>query len=144
MKDTALIKKTAIVASIALFTACSSGGGGDTTGTSTTSGVITGFGSVYINGVEYETDNASITIDGSQSAETNLGVGEVCALQGSVNVDGVTGTASAIICTDELEGYVLDVSSLTNGIGTMNVMGKSLPLRLTLCLTVIQRLPLLI
>lgn len=127
MKNTTLFKKTALLASIALFTACS--GGGDTTGTSTagasnTSGVITGFGSVYINGVEYETDNASITIDGSQSAETDLGVGDVCALQGSVNVDGVTGTASAIICTDELEGYVLDVSSLTNGIGTMNVMGQ--------------------
>ena len=127
MKNTTLFKKTALLASIALFTACSGGGdtaGTSTTGTSSTSGVITGFGSVYINGVEYETDNASITIDGSQSTETDLGVGDVCALQGSVNVDGVTGTASAIICTDELEGYVLDVSSLTNGIGTMNVMGQ--------------------
>jgi len=125
MKNTTLFKKTAIVASIALFTACS-GGTTDTsnTGASNTSGVITGFGSVYINGVEYETDNASITIDGSQSAETDLGVGEVCALQGSINVDGVTGTATTIICTDELEGYVLDVSSLTNGIGTINVMGQ--------------------
>ena len=127
MKNTTLFKKTALLASIVLFTACS--GGGDTTGTSTTgvsntSGVITGFGSVYINGVEYETDNASISIDGSQSVETDLGVGDVCALQGSVNVDGVTGTATAIICTDELEGYVLDVSSLIDGIGTMNVMGQ--------------------
>ena len=127
MKNTTLFKKTALLASIALFTACSDGGdttGTGTTGVSNTSGVITGFGSVYINGVEYETDNASITIDGSQSAETELGVGDVCALQGSVNADGVTGTASAIICTDELEGYVLDVSSLIDGIGTMNVMGQ--------------------
>jgi len=127
MKNTTLFKKTALLASIALFTACSGGGdtaGTSTTGTSNTSGVITGFGSVYINGVEYETDNASITIDGSQSTETDLGVGDVCALQGSVNADGVTGTATAVICTDELEGYVLDVSSLTNGIGTMNVMGQ--------------------
>lgn len=125
MKNTTLFKKTALLASITLFTACS--GGGDTTsttGASNTSGVITGFGSVYINGVEYETDNASITIDGSQSAETDLGVGDVCSLHGSVNVDGVTGTASTIICTDELEGYVLDVSLLANGIGTMNVMGQ--------------------
>ena len=97
----------------------------DATSASSTSGVITGFGSVYINGVEYETDSASITIDGSQSAETDLGVGDVCALQGSVNADGVTGTATAVTCTDELEGYVLDVSSLTNGIGTMNVMGQT-------------------
>ena len=127
MNNKVLFKKTALIASIALFTACSSGttSNGGTTGTSTTSGVITGFGSVYINGVEYETDNASVTIDGSQSAETDLGVGDVCVLQGSVNADGLTGTATAIICTDELEGYVLDVSSLTNGIGTMNVMGQT-------------------
>jgi len=127
MNNKVLFKKTALIASIALFTACSSGttSNGGTTASSTTSGVITGFGSVYINGVEYETDNASVTIDGSQSAETDLGVGDVCVLQGSVNADGVTGTATAIICTDELEGYVLDVSSLTNGIGTMNVMGQT-------------------
>lgn len=106
---------------------CGSSGSDSTTSASTTStsGIITGFGSVYINGVEYETDNASVTIDGSQSAETDLGVGDVCVLQGSVNADGVTGTATAVICTDELEGYVLDVSSLTNGIGTMNVMGQT-------------------
>ena len=106
---------------------CGSSGSDSTTSASTTStsGVITGFGSVYINGVEYETDNASVTIDGSQSAETDLGVGDVCVLQGSVNADGVTGTATAVICSDELEGYVLDVSSLTNGIGTMNVMGQT-------------------
>jgi len=106
---------------------CGSSGSDSTTSASTTStsGVITGFGSVYINGVEYETDNASVTIDGSQSVETDLGVGDVCVLQGSVNADGVTGTATAVICSDELEGYVLDVSSLTNGIGTMNVMGQT-------------------
>lgn len=125
MKKTALFKKTALAASIALVTACSSGGGDGTSNTSNTSGVITGFGSVYINGVEYETDSASITIDGSQSAETDLGVGDVCTLQGSVNADGVTGTATTIACTDELEGYVLDVSALSNGIGTMNVMGQN-------------------
>ena len=106
---------------------CGSGSDSDSTtsASTSTSGVITGFGSVYINGVEYETDNASVTIDGSQSAETDLGVGDVCVLQGSVNADGVTGTATAVTCTDELEGYILDVSSLANGIGTMNVMGQT-------------------
>ncbi|MES0327317.1 MAG: DUF5666 domain-containing protein [Gammaproteobacteria bacterium] len=115
----------AILCALAVTGVVSCGSSGSTTSASNTSGIITGFGSVYINGVEYETDNASITIDGSQSAETDLGVGDVCVLQGSVNADGVTGTATAVICTDELEGYVLDVSSLTNGIGTINVMGQT-------------------
>jgi Domain of unknown function (DUF5666) len=120
---------SAIVYTLAITGLVSCGSSGSdsaaSSSTTTTSGVITGFGSVYINGVEYETDSASVTIDGSQSAETDLGVGDVCVLQGSVNADGVTGTATAVTCTDELEGYVLDVSSLINGIGTMNVMGQT-------------------
>lgn len=122
------IISSAILCALAVTGLASCSSGSDSTAsasTTSTSGVITGFGSVYINGVEYETDNASVTIDGSQSVETDLGVGDVCVLQGSVNADGVTGTATAVICDDELEGYVLDVSSLTNGIGTMNVMGQT-------------------
>jgi hypothetical protein len=123
------IISSAILCALAVTGLASCSSGSDSTAsastTTSTSGVITGFGSVYINGVEYETDSASVTIDGSQSAETDLGVGDVCVLQGSVNADGTTGTATAVICDDELEGYVLDVSSLTNGIGTMNVMGQT-------------------
>ena len=123
------ITRTALSAAIALtVVACSPSGTGGLAGIGgsgyVSSGSVTGFGSVFVNGVEFETDNASITIDGSQSAETDLGVGDVCVLQGSVNVDGVTGTATTIVCNDELEGYVLDVSLLNNGIGTMNVMGQ--------------------
>ena len=122
------LTKTALFTAVALsVVACSPSGTGGLAGIGgsgyVSSGSVTGFGSVFINGVEFETDNASIAIDGSQSAETDLGVGDVCVLQGSVNVDGVTGTATTIVCNDELEGYVLDVS-LTNGIGTMNVMGQ--------------------
>ena len=125
-----LLTKVALFTSIALTViACGPGGTGGLAGIGgsgyVSSGSITGFGSVFINGVEFETDNASISIDGSLSAETDLGVGDVCVLQGSVNVDGVTGTATAITCTDELEGYVLDVSALISGVGTMNVMGQT-------------------
>ncbi|VAW66927.1 hypothetical protein MNBD_GAMMA10-319, partial [hydrothermal vent metagenome] len=66
MKSIALLKKSLLAASIAAgiatLTACS-GGTSDTattgnTSNATTSGVITGFGSVFVNGVEYETDSA--------------------------------------------------------------------------------------
>ncbi|MCW8955380.1 MAG: DUF5666 domain-containing protein [Gammaproteobacteria bacterium] len=125
MKTEVLFKPTILAASIALITACS-GGSSTPTADGTTTGVITGFGSIYINGVEYETDTASIDIDGTPSQETALGVGDVCQLQGSVNADGTTGTATAVYCSDELEGYVLDVSGLgLDGTGTINVMGQT-------------------
>ena len=125
-----LLTKVALFTSIALTViACGPGGSSGLAGIGgsgyVSSGSVTGFGSVFINGVEFETDNASISIDGLLSAETDLGIGDVCALQGSVNADGVMGTATAITCTDELEGYVLDVSALISGVGTMNVMGQT-------------------
>lgn len=127
MKTESIFKKSVLAASIAMLSACSSGSGSDTASNpgDTTVGVITGFGSIYINGVEYETYSASIKNDGVYSQETSLGVGDVCVLQGSVNADGTTGTATAVSCSDELEGYVLDVSGLgIDGTGSINVMGQ--------------------
>lgn len=92
----------------------------------TTSGVITRFGSVFVNGVEYATDGAVISMDGVQGGETDLAVGMVVEVEGSVNADGLTGTASQINFADVVEGYVLDVGiSLNTGkVQTLNVMGQ--------------------
>ncbi|HEY9050775.1 MAG TPA: DUF5666 domain-containing protein [Gammaproteobacteria bacterium] len=126
MKTEIIFRKTLLAASIAMLSACGGGGSSSTADTGTTVGVVTGFGSIYVNGVEYETDGASISIDGVSSLETSLGVGDVVVLRGSVNADGITGTATSVVCSDELEGYVLDVSGLgIDGTGTMNVMGQT-------------------
>ncbi|MCW8935701.1 MAG: DUF5666 domain-containing protein [Gammaproteobacteria bacterium] len=129
MKNQSSLNKTLLAASIAaaitMLNACGGGDSSQPVGSNSTVGVITGFGSVYVNGVKYETDRASINIDGKQSIETSLGIGDVVVLQGSVNADGLTGSATAISCTDELEGYVLDLSGLVAGIGSINIMGQS-------------------
>ena len=53
---------------------------------STTVGTITGFGSVFINGVEYETDSSEISTDDNDNAsESDLQVGMIVSLTGSVN-----------------------------------------------------------
>jgi len=70
-----------------------------------TTGVITGFGSVFINGVEYETDATEVSTDDNSSAsETDLQVGMVVSLTGSVNDDGVTGTANSIHYEEQIKG----------------------------------------
>jgi len=139
MKSIALLKKSILAASIAAgiatLTACS-GGTSDTattgnTSNATTSGVITGFGSVFVNGVEYETDSATISIDGTPATENQLQVGDVITLQGTLNADGSTGTATSISSSDELEGYVLDLSNLAaQGTGSINVMGQTVNISL--------------
>ena len=61
--------------------------GGGTNGTSgsgvTSTGTITAFGSVFVNGVEFSTSGATIVRDGNPATETNLRVGMVVTVNGS-------------------------------------------------------------
>lgn len=107
--------------------ACGGGGGGGGSTSlntkNTTVGVITGFGSVYVNGCEYETDSASISVDGKSGSEDDLSVGDVVQITGPSNCTNAD--AVSIKSADELEGWVDSVSLDANGIGTMVVMGQT-------------------
>ena len=95
----------------------------------TTVGQITGFGSVYVNGVEYETTGASYEVDDATASDDDaLAVGMVVKVQGSVNADGRTGQADSISYDDDIEGLVenLAVDANDPGIKTFTVMGVSI------------------
>ena len=103
--------------SLTLAACGSSGGSGDTTPVPPSAtaksavGIITGFGSVYVNGVEYDTNGASYDVDdASASDDSALAVGMVVKVQGSVNADGRTGSASSVSYDDEVEGLVEDLA----------------------------------
>lgn len=100
---------------LVLFVAgCGGGGGGGGSlagggigGTGITSGTITGFGSVFVNGVEFETDGSSFDVDDNIGTDQDvLGLGMVVTITGSINPDGVTGTALSILYDDEVEGPI--------------------------------------
>ena len=75
-------------------------------------GTITGFGSIYVNGIEYDTNGASYEVDdASASDDSALAVGMVVKVQGSVNADGRTGSASSVSYDDEVEGIVEDLAA---------------------------------
>src|SRR5215475_569346 len=59
-------------------------------------GRITGFGSIYVNGVEYFTTHANVTIDGRPGTESELQAGQIVMLEGAVNDDGRTGEARQV------------------------------------------------
>jgi len=89
-------------------------------------GTITGFGSIYVNGVEYDTNGASYEVDdASASDDSALAVGMVVKVQGSVNADGRTGSASSVSYDDEIEGIVeaLATDADDPSIKTFTVMG---------------------
>lgn len=99
--------------------ACVSCGGGDGPlagggigGTGITTGSVTGFGSIFVNGVEFDTAGASRDIDdvlsvgnGTDDADV-LGIGMVVTVTGTVNADGVTGTATSISYDEIVEGPI--------------------------------------
>ena len=112
----------AVIASLGL----SGCGGGSTDSTATnnsTVGVISGFGSVYVNGCEDETSSSSISVEGQSATEDDLSVGDVVEVTGPSNC--ASGTATQIKSADELEGWVDSVSLDANGIGTLVVMGQT-------------------
>ena len=81
--------------------------GGGIGGTGVTSGSITGFGSVFVNGIEFDTSGSSFDVDDDAAAiESDLGIGMVVTVTGTVNADGITGTADSIEYDDELEGPI--------------------------------------
>jgi hypothetical protein len=100
---------------IVVAAGCGSGGGGGggsfaggIGGTGAVAqGAITGFGSIFVNGIEFETDSSSFDVDDdSVATEGDLALGMVVTVIGTINNDGVTGSASSVEYDDEVEGPV--------------------------------------
>jgi hypothetical protein len=75
-------------------------------GTGVTEGTVTGFGSVYVNGIEYATDRADIVVDGRPASEDALQIGMVLTVVGDIAADGLTGVARHITAERLLFGAV--------------------------------------
>ena len=99
--------------------------GADATATDTSvTGRITGFGSVFVDGVEYETGTTTVIRDGVEvtvPADEVLRVGMIVTLNGTAS--GNQGEASSIEFNDDLEGLV-QANGLAAG-GSLLVMGQN-------------------
>ena len=118
-----------------VFTGCggSGGGGGSLAGGGiggtgvTASGAITGFGSIFVNGIEFETVDASrdvngeITVSDGTDDDTVLGIGMVVTVDGTLNDDGVTGTATSIQYDPTVQGPVNDIDPFTRRFTVMGI-----------------------
>ena len=71
-------------------------------------GNVTGFGSVWVNGVEWETDDCEITIDDEPGDESQLEVGNIVEVQGSTDDDGIA-RCDSMEFDSELEGLITEV-----------------------------------
>lgn len=125
-----------------LIVSCNGGGGfvasggiGGTGVTAVSVGPITKFGSIFVNGVEYDLKDATIIVngsqvsgspgqDGNQVAADNLAVGQVVRVNGTVASSGTTGTATQVSFNADVNGPVNSVATVDASTKELTVLGQ--------------------
>ncbi|MDJ0939465.1 MAG: DUF5666 domain-containing protein [Woeseiaceae bacterium] len=92
--------------------------GGGAPGTS--KGTVTAFGSVYVNGARFATDNALFIIDGEFGQESDLEIGQVVSVYGTRNGD--SGVAWVVTYDDLVEG---PISAIDLNAGSATILGQT-------------------
>lgn len=128
------MKRIGTIMALAAFLAAGCGGGSETIagidagGTPdpvaanvVSSGAITGFGSIIVNDVHYDTSNAEIVVDGTVATQADLAVGDVVVVQGTLSEDGTSGNASKVTFDDAVEG---PISAIDLAASTLTVLGQ--------------------
>jgi hypothetical protein len=128
MSRTLLTKAVVAAAAVVGLAAC--GGGGSSNSAPqpaaqsvpvVSSGAITGFGSVFVNGVRFETSSAAFTINGKPGTQGDQRVGHVVTVHGHRDDNG-NSTADRIDFDDLVQGPVDTVDAAA---GTLVVMGQT-------------------
>jgi len=123
------ILNSAITAAAAIsIAACSSGEDVAGIGGSgvTSSGTITGFGSIFVNGTEFDTSSSTFSIDDSSGTESDLAIGMRVTVEGTVTPDRLTGTATSVSFDDDLQGPAGTITeNLDQTIKTFRVLGRT-------------------
>ena len=123
---------SAVVAALAL--ACGPGGGGSfaanggMSGTGISQGKISAFGSIFVNGVQWDLSTATIEVDGVVVPdETALRVGMVVRVEGDFDAGNTTGTATRVRFEDVLEGPIesAPVETVPGQIKTFTILGQT-------------------
>jgi hypothetical protein len=116
-----------IVTPLTLLAAACGGGGSDTggpnlagiEGSGFTAGTITGFGSIFVNGVEIQTNGATIRVDGATVTERELKIGQVVSVE--TRTSGSTRSAVSVSADNLVEGPVSAINAATQ---TLTVAGQ--------------------
>ncbi len=131
------LRALSLLCATLLTIACSGGGGGggsaDFAGIDRTGGpafgfafgTVTGFGSIIVNGVHYETDSSTFEIDDSPGSQDDLSVGDVVLVEATRSSGSTTWNATSVTFDDNVEGPIA-AGSLDATAGTFVVLGQTI------------------
>jgi hypothetical protein len=88
-------------------------------------GHITQFGSIFVNGVEYDISGAQIRINGQPAAESALRIGQVVTVNADVDADATEGAAREVSVSSAVVGPLAEVNLSA---GTLVVLGQRIRL----------------
>ncbi len=126
-----------------LIVSCNTGGGlvasggiGGTGVTAVSVGPITKFGSIFVNGVEYDLTSAKILVngteaagnpgeDGNQIALNNLAVGQVVKVTGTVDSGVAKGSATQVTFSADVNGPINGITTVDPSTKELTVLGQS-------------------
>jgi len=118
---------TVLLAAAAALVACGGGSGMSSTTPPGSAklmarGTITGFGSIYVNGVHFKTTSATIRKNRQVVAQSALKVGEIARIKGSKNASDGTGNADSV---DVDENVVGPIAAIDTTLNTLTVLGQT-------------------
>ena len=117
------LRTTLLTAAFLVGVASCGGGtqlaGGGIGGTGISQGAITGFGSIFVNGVEFNTSGATIIKDGNTVTQNDLKIGMVVTVDGSIDTS-TSGSATTVTYVKELEGPITAKTA-----NTLTVLGQT-------------------
>ncbi len=116
----------ALVLAVAL--GCGAAGslaGGGIGGSGLSSGSITGFGSIFVTGTEYDTGTAAVTLERVVRPASALRVGMVVVVEGERAATGATGTAQTVTYDDEIEGPISAITIVSIDEKRLAILGQT-------------------
>jgi hypothetical protein len=85
-------------------------------GSGISQGPITGFGSVFVNGIEHFLTSATIVVNGDEAGDADLKLGMIVRVAGAVDSAAGTGDATEIEYEQNLEGPVDSIDPSTDSL----------------------------
>jgi hypothetical protein len=134
-----LVQKCLLMLTIScclMLTSCNGSGGGsagggiDGTGIMS-SGAVSAFGSIIVNGTEFDTSDADIIINGEKIGEgddvvrDNLNIGQIVTVEGRISADGNSTIADRVIYTNNVAGLVENITSIDDTTKEIVVLGQT-------------------
>lgn len=127
MKYVLDLQTTTLLALSLLLSSCGGGGGSGSVssgGSRVARGPITGFGSILVHDRKWTISESSIDFDGSPGEESDLKLGMVVTVEGSVDQDGEA-VASSVSYDDAIEGPVSSIVDDSPDLKRLTILGQT-------------------